>query len=110
MAGLALGDWASTSYVLQDEDQRTVGEIFRDIRLEFRGKPNRTLREEEMVIRLKNNAPTYWDLVTKHPEIRDALDNLLHIACIWPDMRLSTIHKVFAMKCDEVRYEKLIYS
>lgn len=55
--------------------------------------------------RLKNNVQKYWDLVKKHLKIQNALNNLLHIACIWFDMRLNIIHKAFAMKCDKVQYK-----
>jgi hypothetical protein len=82
--------------------ERTVGEIFRNIRTRFREANDRKL-EERLVRDLEiNEQKKYWILVRKHPDIRDALDDLLDIPCLWPDMILSTIHKAFAMKCDEV--------
>ena len=34
--------------------------------------------------------------------MRDALDSLSDLECLWSDMRLSTLHKMFSLKCDEL--------
>lgn len=81
----------------------TVGEKFRSIRLSFSRESDRELEAKWVQsVFSKNDQRKYWILVTKHSGMRDALDSLLHIKCLWPGMRLSTIHKVFSMKCDQV--------
>ena len=50
----------------------------------------------------KNDQHRYLNLFKMHPGIRDALDGIIPIRCLWPDLRLSILHKVVAMKCDDV--------
>lgn len=40
----------------------------------------------------------------KHPTLPEAFDELLPIAGIWEGMRIGLLHKLVAMRCDEVRY------
>ena len=101
-------DQSQSQTTHQNGEGRTVGEIFRDIRNELCGNPNWKLEEILMRQLEKNDQSKYWDLVEKHPEVRGALDDLLHIVCLWYDMRLSTLHKAFAMKCDEGKTRKWI--
>ena len=37
-------------------------------------------------------------------ELTAAFDNLLDIPGLWDGMRLSTMHKIIGMKCDEVGF------
>lgn len=39
------------------------------------------------------------------PSIRNAFDSLLPIAGIWEGMRIGVLHKINAMKCDEVGWD-----
>lgn len=87
----------------QTRDERAVGEILRKIVTKLHRKCDRQLEESLVKSLGKTDQRNYWDLVNKHPDIRDALGDLRDIQCLWPDMILSTIHKAFAMKCDEVR-------
>lgn len=85
------------------ERGQTVGERYRDIRIAVHRNNNHDL-EAKMVDELldQNDQNKYWRLVKNYRGIRDALDGLLPIKCLWPDMRLSTFHKIFSMKCDDV--------
>lgn len=86
----------------RSEDERTVGVQFREIRSQLRGNGNKEL-EKHLVKQLKSNdQKKYWTLVNKHPAIKDALDSVLHIECLWPSFSLSNFHKTSAMKCDQV--------
>ena len=81
--------------LLQGEKRLTVGERYRNIRIALRRNNYQEL-EAKMVKELlieKNDQNKYWNLVNKYPGMRDALGSLLHIKCLWPDMRLSTFHK-----------------
>jgi flagellar biosynthesis protein FliP len=79
-----------------------VGEIFRDIRIQLHEKKEKQL-EKTLAKQLgDNDQQKYWYLVEKHPRIRDALDDLKDMVCLWPDMILSTFHKAFAVKRDQV--------
>lgn len=40
----------------------------------------------------------------KHPTLPQAFDALLPIAGIWEGMRIGVLHKLVAMRCDEVSY------
>ena len=86
----------------QTEEEPSVGEQFREIRSQLRRNGNQEL-EENLVKQLKNrDQKKYWTLVNRHPAIKDALDDVLHIECLWPSFSLSNFHKTSAMKCDQV--------
>lgn len=44
----------------------------------------------------------YLRLFLKHPTLPPKLDSLLIITGLWEDMRIGLLHKVVAMRCDEV--------
>ncbi len=67
----------------------SVGERYRIIRLSHNNDQ-------------PNDQRKYWNLVNKHGGMRDALDSLLPFQCLWSGMRLSTLHKIFAMRCDDL--------
>ena len=41
----------------------------------------------------------------KHPTLPQAFDKLLSIAGIWEGMMIGVLHKLVAMRCDEVSFE-----
>lgn len=108
-------DSTSVSYMMIDTVQYNaaliVGEKYEKIRSAVHESHDWQL-ERSLVEKLlgANDQNRYWNLVQKHPEMRDALDELLPIKCLWPGMRLSTFHKIFPMKCDEVSsiYQELL--
>ena len=79
---------------LADDKKPSVGERYRSIRLSITG--NQELEACLMSEALHgNDIRKYWSLVS-------ILESLLPFKCLWPDMRLSTLHKIFAMRCDDL--------
>lgn len=95
------------------EKRPSDGRIYRSIRL-YQGILNGVRNEA---------AENYWWAVlgaepgsrkpgylrTLRPAIRDAFDALLPIAGIWEGMRIGVLHKINAMKCEEVCYSENPY-
>jgi hypothetical protein len=44
----------------------------------------------------------YLRLFLKHPTLPQKLNSLLVIGGLWEEMRIGLLHKVIAMRCDEV--------
>lgn len=88
------------------------GEIYRKIReyQGYRGVGNPYF-ERKWWARLQaisNHKKENLEQLFRHPQFKAAFDIQLLIPGLGDGMRLSTIHKMFAMKCDKVRKQQLI--
>jgi hypothetical protein len=52
--------------------------------------------------RLEGIRPKSLKTLYKHEALTNAFDALLDISGLWHGMKLSTIHKVFPLRCNEV--------
>ena len=83
-----------------NEAIRTDGEIYRKIR-QYHFERNLSFKMRWWA-RLKGNRAQNLKSILRHDDIRAAFDALLDIPGQWIGMRLTTIHKMMALKFDEV--------
>jgi hypothetical protein len=50
----------------------------------------------------------YLKSLLKHKLLRERFDDLLSIDGLWDDMNIGVLHKLLAMRCDEVKLYKII--
>ncbi|KAL5331286.1 hypothetical protein ACEPPN_000816 [Leptodophora sp. 'Broadleaf-Isolate-01'] len=93
-----LRSWLVEEY--SNEQKPTDGEIYRKLR-QYDAERNldSKLRWKS---RLQGIRSKSLNTLYKHEDLTDAFDALLVIPGLWDDMKLSTIHKVFPLRCDEV--------
>jgi hypothetical protein len=78
----------------------TSGEIYRQIRLSHRNENRET--EERWKALLSSSQLASLRKACEQDFLLEAFDWLLDIPGLWDGMRLSVVHKLIAMKCDEV--------
>lgn len=85
-----------------NEVKPSDGEIYRKIRLYER--EGNICFKKRWKARLSTHGQRGLRQLFDHRdgELAVAFDNLLDIPGLWDGMRISTIHKVMSMKCDEV--------
>ena len=83
-----------------NEAARKDGEIYRKIR-QYHFERNLSF-EMRWWARLKGNRAQNLKSILRHDEIRAAFDALLDMPGQWDGMQLTTIHKMMALKFDEV--------
>ena len=90
-----------------NEEKPSDGEIYRKVR-KYEREGNVCFKRRWKA-RLTDHGRRGLRQLLEHGdgELTAAFDNLLDIPGLWDGMRLSTMHKILGMKCDEVR---LIYA
>ena len=88
-----------------NELKPTDGEIYRKIR-QYDSERNISSKMRWKA-RLKGIRPKSLNTLLKHEDITDAFDALLDIPGLWDGMMLSTIHKLFPMRCNEVSVTRM---
>jgi len=83
-----------------NEGQSFDGEIYRKIR-EYHGKNERS-NEARWWARLSSHKSRNLKQLLQHKEFTAAFDSFLEIPALLGGMRTSTLHKMFAIRCDEV--------
>lgn len=83
-----------------NEARPTDGEVYRKIR-QYQFEKNVSF-EKRWWTRLTPHCSKNLKQLLRHNEFTAAFDALLEIPGLWVGMRISTIHKMMAMKCDEV--------
>lgn len=83
-----------------NEAKPADGEIYRKIR-QYHFEKN-TSFEKRWWTRLTPHGAKNLKQLLRHDEFTAAFDPLLEIPGLWAGMRISTIHKMMAIKCDEV--------
>lgn len=78
----------------------TDGEIYRNIR-QYHFQRNLSF-EMRWWARLRGNRAQNLKSLLRHNEIRAGFDALLDVPGLWHGMQLTTIHKMLALKFDEV--------
>jgi Protein of unknown function (DUF3723) len=83
-----------------NEATPTDGEIYRKIRqYHFQRNLNFEMR---WWARLRGNRAQNLKSLLRHDELRAAFDALLDVPGLWDGMQLTTIHKMMALKFDEI--------
>ena len=78
------------------------GEIYRKIRMYC--SQNQSSLELRWWTRLSSHRATNLKQLLQHPDLAAAFDSFLEIpALLEEEMRISTLHKMFAIRCNEVR-------
>lgn len=83
-----------------NEEKPTDGEIYRKIR-QYHFQRNLSF-ERRWWTRLTPHRTKNLKQLFRHDELTAAFDALLDIPGLWDGMRISTLHKMMAIKCDEV--------
>jgi len=83
-----------------NEGQPSDGEAYRKIR-EYDFLKQSSL-ETRWWTRLSSHRATNLKQLLRHKDITAAFDSLLEIPALLEGMRISTLHKMFATRCDEV--------
>ena len=83
-----------------NEGQPSDGEVYRKIR-EYHFQ-NQFSLETRWWTRLSTHRTTNLKQLLHHKDIAAAFDSLLEIPALLEGMRISTLHKMFATRCDEV--------
>ena len=83
-----------------NEAPRTDGEIYRKIR-QYYFQRNLSF-EMRWWARLRGNRAKNLKALLRHDKIRSAFDALLDVTGLWQGMQLTTIHKMMALKFDDV--------
>ena len=76
------------------------GEIYRKIR-QYHFERNFTF-EMRWWTHLTSHGTKNLKGLLRHDELTAAFDDLLDISGLWGDFTIGTLHKMMAMKCDEV--------
>lgn len=84
-----------------NEKPPTDGQIYRKIR-QYESEHNARFRKRWWS-RLTPNKEKRLKALLAHEEFRDAFDKLLPIPGLWSGLRIGSLAKLMAVKCDEVR-------
>jgi hypothetical protein len=90
-------------YLIEEYSNEKVpsdGEIYRKIR-QYHFQRNLSF-EARWWARLKGCRARNLTTLLKHPEPTHAFDDLLDVPGLWPGMQLTTVHKILALKSDDV--------
>lgn len=93
-----LRSWLVEEY--SNEQKPTDGEIYCKLR-QYDAERN-LVSKSRWKSRLRGIRPKSLNTLYKHEDLTDAFDALLDIPGLWRDMKLSTIHKLFPLRCNEV--------
>lgn len=86
------------------EQRPSDGEIFRKIRLYHLSGDKEA--EDRWWAHLDKSKPKDLRQLMKNPQIMSAFDALVKLPGIWDKIQLGALHRLLAMKCDEVRKEE----
>jgi len=90
----------SGSNCRSSEEKPSDGEIYCKLRQCQRER--NWSSERRWLARLSSHKATVVNQLFQRKELSAAFDDLLCIPGLWDGMRISTLHKMFRMRCDEV--------
>lgn len=91
---------SKTQTILEEIRRRDVS-VFCNI-LSHQGESNLNIQRQYLKELSSNHARTCVKRILKKESLVQALLPLLRIKCLWPKFLLKVMHKVVAMKCDDV--------
>jgi hypothetical protein len=91
---------SKTQTILEEIRRRDAG-IFCNI-LSHQSESNLNLQRQYLKELSSNHARTCAKRILKKEALVQALLPLLRVKCLWPKFLLKVMHKVVAMKCDDV--------
>jgi hypothetical protein len=83
------------------EQKPSDGEVFRKIRFYYRQKEEEA--ENRWWARLDNSKPKDLRQLVKRETLISAFDKLIDMPGLWVKVQLGALHRLLALKCDEVR-------